>query len=711
MLIISLDESGSFERIEKNYIAEIGGLIFRIDEDNEQKAQALLNKENKRIQKYLSETCLQAGAPFPNGLHFNGAYLHSGNKKQPDGAKKLNEALNNTLFDFLKGEGKWSSNPPSGTYYSYALIGNDTGILQFSDRSAGNIVNDNYASNRYEHMAYRAIENNLIYNPLLENDNYLLLMAQRTLPFENADSSNNEIRTEMEKIGVSNKERKSRNTGKKQTNNSVQLYSVTNTDTYRAFVANAIQNSHKINASFAINVESINYNNYVKANGILYLTDIFCGILRSRHTALMQRIKKESDGTRRLEISRELNNFHNFLKKKLGKGRSFLWGYDDIDNQYHQAYRNFLSGNYFEALLLCNQMATASTSAADYYSEHWSETISDLIENSHQKQFLMAAVEKLFNYISLPDYRLTIAKSICSSLNIFADNNELDEREMHAKFLLKRIQMVLSNHEGNYTDAQVLFAECMKLAQYAGIEEVFELQNIRCVALLDQKHFEEARQVAEETWINEQLVFGLKEKYFPHIQSVGVHLGQTCSQCGQCCAFLEDYPKANRYFETALRHFGNDEVNKQKTRSYYLHALIEQGDKARYESVAAEYFGTANYKKQYQKEDKTAAKSFALFVYMKALYTFYADSIDAAFISKVIKYLKELYPSYGTVHPWELIFKYAYLLVRKKMPENKTLLKELKKTVTAFRNDGENSIINEIVRDFNTETKLTYMYR
>jgi len=139
--------------------------------------------------------------------------------------------------------------------------------------------------------------------------------------------------------------------------------------------------------------------------------------------------------------------------------------------------------------------------------------------------------------------------------------------------------------------------------------------------------------------------------------------------------------------------------------------LIEQGDKARYESVAAEYFGTANYKKQYQKEDKTAAKSFALFVYMKALYTFYADSIDAAFISKVIKYLKELYPSYGTVHPWELIFKYAYLLVRKKMPENKTLLKELKKTVTAFRNDGENSIINEIVRDFNTETKLTYMYR
>ena len=197
MLLISLDEAGRFESPKEN---EQGNLVAGIIYDC--LSYSDIEKEKERIEKWFIKCCnetLVNGLPcvYPNDLHNrwqSGAIL---NVKKVTALKKK---LIKTMPEFIQGTGEWEENGPKGKYYIYGLVGNSEGITKYKLPNLSNLINDGIAGNRYEHMAYRTLENVLFYNPYLYDDKIVLDIATRQLVTNNNDKSK-----EAKKLGYEEK--------------------------------------------------------------------------------------------------------------------------------------------------------------------------------------------------------------------------------------------------------------------------------------------------------------------------------------------------------------------------------------------------------------------------------------------------------------------------------------------------------------------------
>lgn len=198
---------------------------------------------------------------------------------------------------------------------------------------------------------------------------------------------------------------------------------------------------------------------------------------------------------------------------------------------------------------------------------------------------------------------------------------------------------------------------------------------------------------------------------------------------GQCYSFCGQWQEANACFARALEHFDSAPADRQRTLSYYLHALIEQpGAREQYEKYAAEYFGVSGYEQQFKALagilDSTSRR-FAIYVYIKALFVLYRKQASVDFLREVLAWLDSsacAAPAERKQHPWEIIYKYCAFLA---------LFCKDEKTAAAYRKkarkslDDNEALLLHIVENgeqelarlkaggncFSDEDRFTYMYR
>lgn len=627
MITIALDEGEHFENPEGCMF--VGGVAFQHNSIQD------MQKERRRLRELFTSTCKKLNCAYPEDLHYNWS---NGRVVNADKARMVKKELEARMPDFMQGKGEWGKKPPFGEYRIFVLLGDQKGIASFCRPGISNLIDDNIACNRYEHMAYRTVENLLFYNPHQRDDSVKLELATRIVKPE-ADTK---LHEDIKKLGLS----------KSSPSSNDNRYQVTDSGSFRAALASAIQNSDRKDIQFDINVQSINYSANALNNdkvdekqSFLYLADTVCSIISNN----VHSIRKSYEALQTLEAA---------CKKITGK-RNFLWVYDEIDQVYRVAFAEIRHGNYFEALAGIYNGITAMPSFAKIYNEIW---FCPMIQETLKKKDLFSwrkAVEKLELYLYSVNYDMAMAEYVYDVLKKLAES-DIGTYES-GLYHLHKVEMMIANHKGDYSGAEEAFEKCISVSDYMPIEEYLELRNMHSTLLLDKGDFRRATVFTTDTKVYEEMLDEIRKMVYTDRKDINIHYGRTLSQLGQCHSYERNFEEAEDCFSKALVLYGDDKVDYQITLSYYLHMLIEKGDVSTYEENAEIYFGARDKKRQFEniiQLDSTTIR-YALFVYIKALYIFYRESVPKSFLREVVKRVMKQYKKTSGGHPWELILKYC----------------------------------------------------
>ena len=646
MITIALDEGGHFENLKPSEnCMYIGGIIFQCKDDDARKS------ELKRLQNYLIDICSNEGCKYPQDLHYNwcdGQVINSST------ASKVKNAVISSLPEFLNGTGKWSSNGPKGTYYLYALVGDKKGINYFenngidkinSEEDISNLIDDNVSSNRYEHMAYRALENLLFYNIRLQDNNVRLNLATRVINLKND--------RELEKETIQ--------TGHEKHDIYESTFKATTLSSYRAAIVSMIQDSNRKNIHFDdINVESIFYGDNPQHNlkqGFLYLSDIVCNI----YAAVLEHCNQADSGIEQLWQQCQ----------QYTPQRFYVWSYNDFDQKYREIYKSFIAKDYYNCLKNIYLVSRENEKNARVYDSLWFDDIKKNIlfsSSADEFSYIENSIKLLVTELSDSKIKVDEARAIFNFLKSKTEDlcskTHNESKNYNLLYNLYRSEMAICNHEGNPAASDEAFNKCIKYARYVNVEEFTELQNMYSVKLCDSLNFEEAINVTKKTCEYEDMLHSIKEEINPS-ETKYIHQGRSYSQLAQCYSFVKDYDKAAETFLKAFECYGDDNFNRTITMSYYLHMLIEQKNLEEYKKYIKEYLGHETLKEQLLEilSVDDISSMFKLYVYMKALYVFYVDDLKI----NSPKLLKELLSKFEGIknianksdHPWEMIYKYA----------------------------------------------------
>lgn len=697
MITIALDEGGHFENLQNDAKCMfIGGVVFVY------KDEASRRSELKRLQNFFEAVCEKEGCSYPEDLHYNRDYSEKIiNLNQ---AKKVKDSIIKLLPDFLNGKGAWLENSPKGKYYLYALVGDKDGIKSFQEKSKiSNLIDDGIGCNRYEHMAYRSVENLLFYNPRIKDTDIRLDLATRVVPA----SSDNE--KEIKKTGHK----------KLKESEDKSIYEATSQASFRAAIATMLQSCNKQDIQFDdVCVESIYYHQNHPHNlnqGFLYLSDIICSL----YDGILQGYNKASAAAEKLWLS---------CTQYVPQNNVLIWTYNDFDQKYREMYRAFENEDYYKTLKIMYELSNKDKKNAFVYENLWFSEIEKEILFKAPADSLKKSIEQLDSALESSKITVSEAKFIYDLLKPLTE--ELCEKNNIQQVLyhLYKAEFAINNHSGNYLASKKSFEKCKKYAQYVTVEEYLELRNMYSVCLCDAKEFDVARKLAEETLDWEKMLVEIKEVVFPEKNNVHIHYGRTLSQLAQCYAFKGEYEKAIKNFKDALKLFGEMEAEIKRTRSYLLHAYIEAGKDDDYRELAELYFGSANQKEQLisileNMENNEIACSFSLYVYLKGIYVLYSASMDKKSVTDIIRKVDEKCKDKKN-HPFEMVYKYAAFLCL--LVGNKEYNEKAHKYIALANNalDDPAGILKDIADDMSIQFKsaedggnvfehseLTYMYR
>lgn len=701
MITIALDEGGRFEQLENNAkCMYVGGVVFQYKDKKACKA------ELERLQKFLKETCEKEGCKYPEDLHYN---RENGIVKNGESAKKVKTTIIHYLPDFLNGKGEWQSDGPNGKYYFYALVGDRNGVESFTKSGISNLINDEIGCNRYEHMAYRSIENLLFFNPRLPDNLVRLDLATRVVV---TDGENGDFEKEIKTTGHEK--------SKEELNESV--YKVTSAASFRAAIATMIQNSNKKDIQFDdVRVESIYYHSNPTHNfyqGFLYLSDIVCSL----YGDILNGCNKVDIAIEKLWL--ECQQF-------VSNNRFLCWSYNDFDQDYRLVYKSYDENNYFTMLKEIYRLTTKeSEKNAFVYDTLWFSELKKNVLFKAELNSLAKAIEKLDLVLGNSDIPVSEARFIFDFLK--PKTEELCEKDHRHDILfhLYQAELTINNHEGNYQEAKKVFEKCKIYSQHVNVEEYLELRNKYSVCLCDAREFDLAIEFTKETLEWEKMLIEVKQAVFPEKNNINIHYGRTLSQLGQCYSFKGEYQLAEECFISAIEAYGQASSEIARTRSYLLHSYIESGNFIEYEKNAKLYFRSENLKEQLiilldNIGEDVNAYSFSLYVYLKGFYFFYAQSMDKKILKDIIgklDFLKNF--DKNNNHPFEMIYKYVALLCviigNKEYDEKAQKYIDLAKTTLSNPEGILLSILSEIDTQYESvisggklidNSKLTYMYR
>ncbi len=674
MLLVSLDESGRFEQIRgtRPGCMFISGAVFICD------SEAQINNELRRLESLFRLVCEEQGAEYPADLHYNrdgrGMVINA------EKASRVKSALAQELPRFFNGTERWAGNKPAGTYGLYAMLGDSRGMESPGEAPSSNLLNDDVAANRYEHMAYRAIENLLFYDQKLENEKDVRLdLATRVIRVPDSI----ELQQDIELLGY----RRRRN---EDGTFDVSTRIVTDEGSFRASLQSAAERVGCYDMQFNLNVQSINYNAPQHHQGFLYLADTVCSVF--------QDVIAETP-----EIGRAFEKLFEYCSNTVGRKMTMLWAYKPIDRLYRSALNCLKQADYFgTALDICEARNSANKLLALVYDRLWLAYMVKTMEAVKTPFELQLALDKLDEYLHSRGYSLVYAAAIFDTLKAAVDGLEPSARKGKLLFRLAVIQMTISNHQGNPQKATESYNDCLKYAQFTTVEEFLGLQNTRSVTLIDEQRIDEALVIAKEAASSYEMLGEIRKDIYAEHSPFFVSYGRTLSQVGQCYAFLSQNNEAIAMFKEALKHFPEDLGDKQRTISYLLHVAIENGDAALFGEYVESYLGMPDIL-QWCKDKRPLPDNggkFSLFVYVKALYVFYRASLNRKNILSLTNTVKQLYERRKDGHPWELILKYcALLLADKNDTESEEQYEWFKNEISVSVNAKGSDILTQIVQD------------
>lgn len=671
MYTISLDEFGNFEFDDQKPMM-IAGLMF-----DDAGSACDLAAERERIRAYYRNVIRDAGPDlvYPQDLHTNGNPGRDHTKIRP--VKKQVDA---TLAEFFSA-GTYAGSPlcdeegeriraRRGCYHLFAMLKSDKGKTNLLAGDAGMLAHDDRAANRYFHMAESVVNRLLFHNPLLdyrEAPSFALDVATRSS--EDIDTMDDELNDEFRSQAFEPKD------GRKS-----QYYRITNADVYRSMIAQEMTRCGKTSLQIeTICVRPIRYRPEAEQMEFLYLSDSICSLL--------------GYGL----IGAGAEDWLVQIADRLGRvnpgAENLLFGYDDIDQTFSQAWECFEHNRLTKAFTLVFE-AGRKTGA---FAEHYRNVLFPYLEKRIRENITPELFDRCVNDLSGvpasnnmdPEKLLYLVRQLEEMTDLVADRYESPDVRARTMIKLIDVEMAAYCHTGNTAKARERYESLRAYAPYMGMDARARSSGRLVICLEDSFAWEEALRIARQNVALQQTVAA---SMGPLPAEAGDGIGnlveaKTISQLARVLALRKD-EEAEVRFREALSKLRKESANYKVTQSYLLHYYADMGRKDAFDAESLDYFeGRRTYKQRLryltalpEHAQSLFSKEYALYVLIRGLCRFHPDEIDEALWSRLLA-LDAAWVEKGARvpggHPWELIYKYLELeAIRRKDTVSRAFFKE-----------------------------------
>lgn len=658
MFTIALDERGNFEKIyskPSGYPIYIAGILFD-DKDIFKE----LEREHERLERFFIKVCASVGRKYPEDLH--GKVSH--NKW---GAAQLEKAVVEALGEFLtygtfKGEALYSV-PRKGSYQIFTILKSTNGKSELLNTDLSALVNDDYASNLYLHMAESLISRLIFHNPYKKNVTGVYLdLPIRTLELkEKENKKENKKIQEYRRLGykdyISNNPRALKP-------NTVFL-EVANEDVYRTALAREILHLDKKDLNIqSLKVRSIYYGkedrSVTKSYAFLYLANAICSYF-------FLYVQPE-------DFLSNMRQIYRLVTALQPTEKPIFIAYHDLDTIVEKALEAFESRQYFKSLSYMYRLVETKGSFGKFYRTIWLPVLENKFKEESEKEALEDCLRQFQRYSYGNGNKQGQLRYIYGLLaEVIAKMEEDTTWNKEYSYIFYDTGFTTYNHLGDFNEALLCFKKCQELKDYVSVEAYNKTLTKSVVAYIDHHLYNTAKIQAERVLSYEKKLLEIKELMSDGDIVKSKSYGQALSQLGQVYAYLKD-ERAESYFLSALEQFVEGSQDYYITLSYLLHYYIMQKQEDKYETWAKKYFGGKGTIEEQitfllnlsKEQEKRISFKYAFFVYIKALYTFYRERTGPAFIAKCLRINEILAHRHKSDafhgHPWELIYKYLTLL-------------------------------------------------
>ncbi len=719
MFTIALDEQGDFENLKGKISKEpvfIGGIIYDdIGDPND-----YVNEKN-RLEAYFKRVCKSAKATYPKDLH----YSTEGGSNNGEKVHKVKKVIGETIKEFLE-EGTWNkdsldSKHRKGKYYIFVSIRGENGKCELLEESVSEVVRENFASNLYIHMAEDVIERILFHNPVIpQMDKVRLELATRRVVLTGTERLKK--MEEYIKLGYSEVQRPTnqRHSGESE-------YILTNSTNYRTAIEREMLHSKNKSTMMIdrIGVKSIYYDRPRKGMEFLYLADVICSHL-----------SYNNEGREACDWIKAFNNLSNSINEK---SRNLIWGYDEADEYFMEGWKLYETRDYYNALSCSFEGTKCTSSMKDYYTKEWYPMLLDAIKKDASLCFIAyeESVKKFKSSIMNNNVNQEKLVYIYEALALIGKSIVFsNKKEKSCMYDIYDAGVSVYTHIGDSKKAEECYKKTREYAEYVPIEIYLRTRNRMIVYLCDKFEFKEALVIASENISYHIFIEDMRKKIFDNCYNASMNYAIALSQRAQIYAFMGN-KLAEKDFLNALNIMDKCTPDYLITESYLLHYYIMMNDKEKYEKYAEEFFGgETNLVCQFNylvvegaRMNARFSMKYAFYLYVKSLYVFYLEIIPTKLINKLmdidnaLETLSKYAKKEMNGHPWEIIYKYIVLVLRKCGDSERVKGIEAKyiKRIKLIFDDSEgiihkiakNSLIEcgEIVNDVEIDhNKYMYMY-
>ena len=747
MFTISLDESSGFESYSSSDSGKkspiiVAGMIF-----DDKGIPGEKDAEEMRFASYmelmmdrLSREHRKMDLRYPRDLHTNNK---ADNKSH---VAVVKEEIKSTLADFLTNcryKGTKIMPERKGTYHLYAMVKSEKGVKSLGSDKASYILRDNFASNTYIHMTQDTITKLIFHNPVLDIDKVKPLLPTRATP----NLISEKKREEYQKFGYKENE------AKRNTNNIESFYYTIPLDIiYKTAIDNEARATGKEDVVQDMLVKSIDYN--LKGNFVTGIAEKYGGNLIIpkgtciyntgwKYTAKMDvkfndetlaRLLEDRGKFEKEKIESEvffymadiivdqftriggstpeewIQNIYDKANKLTGHKDNIIFGYDDIEVAFNNAYKKYEAGDFYGALEDLYSINRLSSEFKSFYKKHWVPLLKEKIQNDERSDTFESAISKLNNALRSDNLNQLKMKFIFEGLEAKASNF----RNKGKLYDLYDAGIAAYNHLGRSDMAEECFKKCQELVAYAGAEKYLSTRNKYAVFLCDSFQFEKAKDVTAENDIYQGLIYAAVTEMSKDsgISFGNENYGKSLSQSGQVYAYL-GLSEAEEKFKKALSYFEKGSPNYNITMSYLLHYYLMIEDREKYEEAAKEYFDGRSVDEQFDfivKESLTGRFNvkYAMYVYIKSIYKFYLSEISDKTKNKIWNIRKSMLDidsgvkDFLTGDPWEHIRKYIAIMMYREGEDKKKIDKyvdDMKLVAATTKKKGARpSLIEMIVK-------------
>ena len=698
MVTISLDEYGEFER--KDQVEEdsqknnkkkngsdtqeavekdptfIGGLIY-----DDASAKEDTKHERARIEAYYRRVIADVKAraqvhrnqfKYPSALHSNGD-----TERDQKVVKKIKKEINKTLAEFLsKGTYKGISLSDQdgdtiplrrGKYRLFVMLKSDDGKKNLLGKSVNAISDDNFAANRYFHMASSVVNRIIFHNPIYKKNLSAINLDIATRSTGNKRQMAERLVKELDK------QRYRKNPTKDQQDI---YYTIMGPDNYRSIIAQEMVSSGKTNVQIQdLNVCSIQYKENAKKMEFLYMADSICSYL----SYMKEEQKKQIQN---------VNEWLDIIKSRINEinpnEENLVFGYDEIDNDFADAWRQYEENHLFDALSIAYDAKIKKGTFAEHYRDTWFPYLEKRVQSTINPGSFAKNVSDLSDMLIVNNLDQEKLQYLMQQFETMVPtvSPQYYSADMRARVLYKLYDAGISAycHVGA-SDIALEYYEKQKPYQfYVGIDDFLRTNNKVVVCLESLFRWDEALKLANETIAHQKHLSEMKREILHQPEELSsLDEAKSISQKARVLALMHD-PDTEKLFREALakmdqrtKNGKQTSANYKITQSYLLHYLADTRQKEAFEKEATDYFdGREDYGERLdyiikQKETSYAlfSNEYALYVLLRGLYYFNQDKITKRMWQELCDIEKTLEKKDGhapSAHPWEITYKYLEML-------------------------------------------------